>query len=127
MEKIRFIKYKNKKILHLNFTKLKSEKSIIALIRKAERLISKQPWESLLILTDVTGSRYTGKVATEIRDFVVHNKPYTKAGAVLGVTGIKYILFTAIVKFSKRTNLKAFESEEAAKDWLVKYKKKKAK
>jgi hypothetical protein len=39
-----------------------------------------------------------------------------KKVAALGITGMKKVLLNAVT----RANLKAFDSEEEAKDWLVK-------
>ena len=53
-----------------------------------------------------------------LKQFTAHNKPYVKAGAVVGVTGLKRIIFSAVVTFSRR-NLEAFDDVEQAKHWLA--------
>jgi len=46
------------------------------------------------------------------------NKPYVVAAAVVGVTGLKQIIYNAVMKFSGR-KLTAFDSLAEAKDWLT--------
>jgi hypothetical protein len=41
-----------------------------------------------------------------------------KAAAVVGITGLKKIIFGAVMAFSKR-NLASFDNVEQAKRWLV--------
>jgi len=119
MRRIKFIKCCGEKVLKLDFSRLVDEQEEIKLIEGAKKTIKKQPEKSLLILTDVTGSKYTKNVASELTDFIKHNTPYTKAGAVLGVSGITLLLFKAIVKHSGRKNMKAFTDEKKAKEWLL--------
>ncbi len=119
MDRIKFIKCCGDKVLKLDFSRLVDEKEEIKLIEKAKKIIRKQPKKSLLILTDVSGSKYTKTVASKLTDFIKHNGPYTKAGAVLGVSGITLLLFKVIVKHSGRKNIKAFTDEKKAKEWLL--------
>ena len=53
-----------------------------------------------------------------MKQFSAHNKPYVKAAAVVGITGLKKIIFGAVMAFSRR-NLESFEDMEQAKRWLV--------
>jgi len=53
-----------------------------------------------------------------MKEFVIHNKPYVVASAVVGVTGLKQIIYNAVMKFSGR-KLTAFDSLAEAKDWLA--------
>jgi flavodoxin len=69
-------------------------------------------------LTDVTNTTFNSKVSDAMKEFVVHNKPYIVASAVVGVTGLKQIIYNAVMKFSGR-KLTAFDSLAEAKDWLA--------
>jgi hypothetical protein len=53
-----------------------------------------------------------------LKEFTRHNKPYVIAAAVVGITGLKQIIYNAVLKFSGR-NLVAFDSVDRAKDWLA--------
>jgi len=118
-EKVRFIQHDGKKILHLDFSRSKAE-DVLATISAAKRAIGMQPEKSLLTLTDVTDARFNDAVAQEMKDFTAHNRPFVRAAAVVGVTGLKRIIFEAVIAFSGR-KLSTFDSIEKAKQWLVEY------
>ena len=84
----------------------------------AKKVISSKPRQSLLTLTDVTNARFNEEVGDGMKQFTAHNKPYVKAGAVVGVSGLKRIIFSAVMAFSKR-NLQTFDDIEQAKHWLA--------
>jgi hypothetical protein len=53
-----------------------------------------------------------------MKDFTTHNKPYVKAAAIIGISGIKKIIFEAVMMFSRR-KIHIFNDMTEAKDWLV--------
>ncbi|MDD4907894.1 MAG: hypothetical protein PHJ00_02415 [Candidatus Omnitrophica bacterium] len=117
MAKVEFVHYKEKEILLIDFSGTPDD--ILPTIEAAKEVISKQPPNSLLTLTDVTDSKFNNDVREHLKTFVVHNKPHVKAAAVVGVTGLKKVLYTVVVQFSGR-NLPAFDTLDEAKEWLVK-------
>jgi len=117
MERVQFIHHQGKKILHLNFADCKSE-DVLAVIDQGKAAIRTQPPQSVLTLTDVTNTAFNSKVSDAMKEFVVHNKPYVTASAVVGVTGLKQIIFNAVMRFSGR-KLHAIDSLAEAKDWLA--------
>jgi hypothetical protein len=118
MERVRFIEHKGKKILHLDFAHAKSDE-VLRIIEEARPTIAAQPPKSVFTLTDVTDSGFNSQVSDAMKEFVAHNKPYVAASAVVGVTGLKQIIFNAVMKFSGR-QLHAFNSLAEAKEWLAK-------
>jgi hypothetical protein len=117
MERVQFIEHKGRKILHLNFADCKPNE-VLQVIGQAKSIINTQSLKSVYTLTDVTNSAFNSAVSDAMKDFVLHNKPYVVASAVVGVTGLKQIIFNAVMKLSGR-KLTAFENLEAAKDWLA--------
>jgi hypothetical protein len=117
MQRIKFIEHRGKQILHLDFSGAKADE-VLAVIEKAKTVISAKPAGSVRTLTDVTGAAFNSEVSDAMKAFVNHNKPYVSASAVVGVTGLKQIIYNAVVKFSGR-NLVAFDTTDQAKDWLV--------
>lgn len=116
-DRVKFIKHGEKEILLLDFSNSRTDE-VLEIIEHAKRVISAKPENSLLTLTDVTNARFNDEVGNSMKQFSAHNKPYVKAGAVVGITGLKKIIFGAVVAFSKR-NLESFDSVEQAKQWLV--------
>ncbi len=117
MERVRFIQHNGREILFLDFSACKAGE-VLLVIDKAKPVIAGRPEKSLLTLSDVTNARFDDTVSQRMKEFTAHNKPFVKAAAVVGITGLKKILFEAVMLFSKR-KLHAFETIEQAKDWLA--------
>ncbi len=115
-DNVKFIHHEGKKILHLDFSRSTAE-DVLATISTAKRMIAMQPEKSLLTLTDVTDARFNDAVAQKMKVFTAHNRPYVRAAAVVGVTGLKRIIFEAVIAFSGR-KLSTFDNIEKAKQWL---------
>jgi len=116
-ERVKFITHDKKEILFLDFSNTLPHE-VLQTIEDAKRVIRTRPEGSLLTLTDVTNARFNEAVGDGLKQFTAHNKPYVKAGAVVGVTGLKRIIFSAVVTFSRR-NIEAFDDIEQAKHWLA--------
>ncbi len=116
-ERVKFIRHEEKDILLLDFSNAQTEE-VMTIIEDAKRLISSRPEQSLLTLTNVTNARFNERVGEGLKKFTLHNKPYVKAGAVVGITGLKRIIFGAVMAFSKR-KLESFDDLEQAKQWLA--------
>lgn len=118
MEKIGFIDHKGKKILLYDFSYTKKSDDVVGLIKQAGTIAKKQPPKSILVLTDVTEAHYSVETTQALKELAKENTPYVKASAVTGVTGLKKVIFDAILKFSGR-DIKLFSSREEALDWLA--------
>jgi hypothetical protein len=116
-ERVKFIRHQEKEILFLDFSNSGTEE-VLKIIEDAKRVISTKPENSLLTLTDVTNARFNEEVGEGMKQFTAHNKPYVKAAAVVGITGLKRVIFGAVMAFSKR-NLQSFDDMEQAKHWLI--------
>jgi hypothetical protein len=117
MEKVQFIQHNGKEILLLDFSRC-TVTDALAIIDEAAVTIRTRPQQSLLTLADVTDMRFDDKLNQRMKEFTALNKPYVKAAAVVGVTGLKKILFQAVMTFSKR-KIHAFDDRETAKAWLI--------
>jgi hypothetical protein len=117
MERVKFIKHEEKEILFLDFSNTGTDE-VLKIIEDAKRVISAKPMNSLLTLTDVTNARFNDEVGDGMKQFSAHNRPYVKAAAVVGITGLKKIIFGAVMAFSKR-NIESFDDVEQAKRWLA--------
>lgn len=117
MARVAFIYHKGKELLFLNFADCRTDE-VLPIIEEAKKAIRARPEHSVLTLTDVSNMRFDGTVSQAMKEFTVHNKPYVAAAAVVGVTGIKRIIFDAVVLFSRR-KLHLFDTIGQAKDWLA--------
>jgi hypothetical protein len=117
-DRVKFITHEGREILYLNFADCRTDEAL-AVIEVSKKVIRTKPEQSVLTLTDVTNARFDDRVTEEMKNFTAHNKPFVKAAAVVGIAGLKKILFEAVMMFSKR-KLHTFDTLDLAKDWLVK-------
>ena len=117
MERIKFITHKGKQILHIDFSNCNSQE-MLGYMQEAHRVISGQPKNSVLTLTDVTNAHYNRAVSAALKEYTNANKPFVKAAAVVGVTGMKEVILNAIILFTRRS-FSLFDNIEKAKEWLA--------
>ena len=113
-----FIEHKGVRIAFLDFAHVENTADAIAAIEEAGRIVQAEPFRSVRTLTYVEGSRFNGEVLEAVKHLAVNNRPYVIAGAVVGLSGLQKVVYTTVMRFSKRS-IPAFASLEAAKDWLV--------
>lgn len=118
MAKVHIIAHKGKQIVHIDFADAR-EAQVLSTIEEAKAVISRQAPASALTLTDVTRIESTKPVSDALKQYAAHNKPYVKAGSVVGIDGLKRVIFNATLVFTGRRNLQAFDDLARAKDWLV--------
>jgi len=117
VKRIQVIDYKGKEIIYLDFSDC-NVSEVFEIIEIAKKIIRVQPLNSVLTLTNVSGTKYNREVIQAMKEFANDNKPFVKAGAVVGIDGLKRIVYDAITRFSER-NLPAFDDNKKAKDWLI--------
>jgi len=117
MERVKHVYHGAKQIVFLDFSGCRIQ-DLPVIMDKAEKLIRSEPLNSVLTLTDVSGARYNIETSAALKEFVKGNKPFVKAGAVVGLDALKKIIFNGVMYFSGRS-LAAFDDMDAAKDWLV--------
>ena len=120
--KSRWITYEGKRIFYCDCSdfKLSDFEQLKAELDDVESLLSQEPESSVLVLTDTCRSVASPSVVELFKDRSTTTAKYIGRQAVIGVTGIKKILFDAVVKISGQ-HARAFgdlELEEAKK-WLV--------
>ncbi len=118
MTRSKFHKHKNKMVLFLNFADL-GINDAYEVIDYSSGIIERMPLNSVYTLTDITNSNFDQKLINALTGFTLKNKPYVVAGAVVGADGLKKFIFNTILKLSGRSNMKTFNNEEDAIEWLV--------
>jgi hypothetical protein len=117
MSRVQIVPHKGKQIVYLDFSGCKVA-DLLPALEEAKRVIAKQPKESGLILTNVTDTEISKDTSALMKDFTTHNKPYVKASAVVGVEGLKKIIYNAVQAVSGR-HISSFGTIDQARDWLV--------
>ena len=118
MKHIQFIEHAGKQILICDCAK-KDRATVLETLAEAKAYIAALPPRSLLAMLDVTGIKYNTELSDAFKEFAAHNKPYSKASAIVGIGGLQKIAYTAIMTFTDR-NVPLFNSRAEALDWLVK-------
>jgi hypothetical protein len=118
MQNCEWIVYKNKKIL---FVKIAGHTvdEIKEIIEYTKPVMAKEPPKSILCLTDVTNVKSSPEITQMLKDYTKHNEPYIKVTALIGVEGLKQVIFNGVLLFTGRKNLVLKNSKEEALDWLV--------
>ncbi|MCJ7771920.1 MAG: hypothetical protein MUP22_02180 [Desulfobacterales bacterium] len=115
--RISWIDYKGKKILFTDYSNATPDE-MITTVKESVSVSATQEKKSLLQIVDVTDVKYDRNSWQIMRQGAKDAEPYSKASAVLGVDAAKKFFLTVAKMVSKR-NIKAFDSVEEAKDWLV--------
>jgi hypothetical protein len=118
MERIRFITHRGVRVLLLDMTNLTDFDEELRQIEAAKRVIAAEPPKSLLLLTDVTGSRYNATVMAAMKEMGAHNTPFVKACAAVTQAAAHRVAMAAVAMFTRRP-LKPFSTREEALDWLA--------
>jgi hypothetical protein len=118
MERTRFVEHRGQRILLFDYAGLADSAAALREIEAGKALVARQPPGSLLTLVCVAGARFDSEVIEALKDLAAHNKPYVRAGAVVGMSGVHRIVYEAVMMFSRRA-LRAYDDAEQAKDWLI--------
>jgi hypothetical protein len=119
-KELQVLEHKGKKILFLDFSNNNFIEEYIAIIDAAKLWFKNKEPRSALTLTDVTNAHFNAEILTLLKELTLHNKPYVKAGAVIGITRpLAKLAYNTVMAFSKRT-LPIFDTQDEAKDWLIK-------
>jgi hypothetical protein len=117
MDRVRFMTHQSKRILLIDLTNCSAE-DVIERLTKVQRIVTAQPRNSVLTLSDLTGAHFSRAAFTRMKEVAVFNRPYVKRAAVVGAEHLPRGLFDALKTFSRR-EFPRFQTREEAMDWLV--------
>jgi hypothetical protein len=118
MERVRFITHKGKQVLLLDYSHLADEAEMLGMITDREEIVAKQPKGSLLTIADLTAARLTKAVITKVKEANVHDLPYVRRSALVGVDASQEAAVQAVDTFAHR-HWARFDTLQAALDWIV--------
>ncbi len=118
MDRVKWIEHKGKRILHEDFSGLQDPKDIYEVTDTSTALICKQPEASVLLLTDVTGARYSPSVIKRLEENSKLTTPYMKAYVMVGVKGLAMVVLEGFKVFTG-LDVKLCDTLEEGKEWLV--------
>jgi hypothetical protein len=113
----KYIEYKDKKILYVDFRDKNGDENLATLEAVAEEI--KQWKEKGLTLSDYHNSKaspaYMARIKQLGNEIII---PMTVKNAAIGLTPVQKILLTVFNAHCK-TDGRAFDTEEEAKEWLT--------
>ena len=115
--RVKFIEHRGKQILFVDYVNCDAA-TLNELLIEAHRILSKMIPNSALTLNDVTGTHFDHESVRLVKDMAAANGPYVKRAAVVGVSGLQGLIYSAVQAFSNR-KIPNFSSKEEALDWLV--------
>jgi hypothetical protein len=117
MDHVRFITHQGKQILFIDLTNCAAEE-VIELLPEVQRIVTAQPRNSVLTLTDLTGAQFSRAAVTRMKEVAVFDKPYVKRAALVDTESLPQVFYQALKTFSQREFCR-FKTREEAMDWLV--------
>jgi hypothetical protein len=115
------INHNGKQILYIDFSSLNVHdiEKLKTAVNQAKEEIRKHPPKSLLIITDVSNTYFDFKMVETVKEYTMHNTPYVKASAIVGLFGLQKIILMTVKTITGRDFYIA-KSVEDAKEWLIK-------
>ena len=117
MDHVRFVTHQGKQILFIDLTNCTAE-NVIERLPEVQRVVTAQPRNSVLTLSDLTGAQFSRAAVTRMKEVAVFDKPYVKRAALVGTQSLPKVFYQALKTFSQREFCR-FNTSEAAMDWLV--------
>ena len=118
MPSYQWIQHKGKRILYMDIA-VQTTEELIDITERIKPVIEKEHPHSILCLCNVKGSRFNTEITQVLKEFTKHNEPYMYMTALLGVEGLKKVIYDAVLMFTRRKNLVLKNSREEALDWLA--------
>lgn len=109
--------HKDRRLVEIDFTGC-TPGAFAPVIAEAQRLIQASPKGSVLALTCLEEVRFDPGTVLEMERFVSAVMPHLKANALVGITGLKKVVFGGIKPLYK-IPVELFDDAAAAKDWLA--------
>jgi hypothetical protein len=117
MARVTNVPYLSKQILQIDFNGC-TPGSYGPVIQEAMSALVREPRGSVLALTLLQNVRFDPATAVEMERFARQAQPYLKANALVGIEGLKKVVFMGVRPLF-RVPVDLFDVAEKAKRWLA--------
>ena len=117
MDRVRFILHEGKRVLLIDNTAC-SSREIIQNYTECQRIVTAEPPNSVLTLSDFTDAEVDRAALTRMKEVAVLDRPHVKRAALTGIDTLPETYYRSLMTFSVR-EFPTFKSREEALDWLV--------
>ena len=95
MDRVRFITHQGRQILFFDVTNCAAEE-VIELLTEVQRIVTAQPRNSVLTLSDLTGAEFSRAAVTRMKEVAVFDRPYVKRAALVGAQSLPKVFYEAL-------------------------------
>jgi hypothetical protein len=118
MERVTFVTHQDTRILRVDYSGLGELEELLRVADRARRLLEKEPPNSVLVLVDLSGTRYSLRLVRNLGDLAVANASFVKARALVGLPALVRPVVREVARASGRPT-EMFDESEPALEWLV--------
>lgn len=119
LERVRYIPYKGRQILYIDYSNLKSSKEVCPVIAKLTEMVHSMSAKQLFLTDATDGSADKDTMAALKRVAqLCKERDVVEKECIVGIKGIKKVLLKAVNTFAK-SNIVMFDTQEEAMEWLV--------
>lgn len=117
--RVNWVNHKGKKVLFSNYVGCKTAEEMIAVLHKEAETLKAQT-SKVLVMADFTDSFANDKYMDEVKKVgSAVLKAKIEKTATVGISGIKKILFKGYITVTGQKNVKLFDTQKEALDWLA--------
>ncbi len=121
MKRCRFISHQGVDIYYIDFSDLKTVEEIDGVMIESKTFIRAQAMKSMFNLANIQNMHFNGKIKDLFVEFISGNADHVYQSAIVGVDGIRRIVFNAVLRLTGR-DVRCHDSVEAALNWLAELK-----
>jgi hypothetical protein len=118
MKSCEWITHRNARILYMKIASQTNEE-LKERIESIKPVILKEPPNSILCIADVKDGKFNTEMTQMLKEFTKHNEPYIKMTTLVGVEGLKKVIYNGVLLFTQRKNLILKDTKEEALDYLA--------
>src|SRR4051812_50043144 len=116
MQRVRFITHKDRQVLLIDYSNLTDESQLVEMIEQREFVVDSQPRNSVLMVINLSGAKFSKEVLTRAKEANVYDLPYVRRSALVGVEDRQKAAGEAVAMFSKR-QWEKFATLAEAPEW----------
>jgi hypothetical protein len=117
MERVQFIIHRGKRVLLIDHSRSRPEE-IVRTMDEVEAVIAAEPADSLLTLSDFTGTSFDKEAADRMKVVAAKDRPHVHRAALVGAENIPEVYYHNLESFSAR-HFPKFKTREEALEWLT--------
>jgi hypothetical protein len=117
-DRVSFATHKGVRVFCVDYSGLVEMPELLRIAERATRLIAKEQASSLLVLVDLTDTRYSLRLVRSLGELAAANARFVRARALVGLPALVRPVVREVARFSGRP-AEMFDDRATALDWLA--------